>query len=92
LPVLPDGLFSNPKSQFGLILECLKLDNVNKFYGHLDYFADLWDILWQFGTFCVHLVLIFCFGVMYREKSGNPGRCVSLHLTQLATKKDFRCR
>jgi hypothetical protein len=45
LPVLPDGLFSNPKSQFGLILECLKLDNVNKFYGHLDYFADLWDIL-----------------------------------------------
>jgi hypothetical protein len=25
------------------------------FYGHLQYFTDIWDILWPFGTFCVHL-------------------------------------
>jgi hypothetical protein len=34
LPGLPDGLFSNPKSQFGKILEGLRLENVDIFYGH----------------------------------------------------------
>jgi hypothetical protein len=46
--------------------------------GLLEYLMDIWDILLQFGTFCVHLVLfvfiwyIFSgFGIMYKEKSGN---------------------
>jgi hypothetical protein len=37
---LPDGLFSNPNSQFGKILEGLRLEN-----GHLEYFTDIGDIL-----------------------------------------------
>jgi hypothetical protein len=27
----------------------------------------------EFGTFCVHLVQCFGFGIMHNEKSGNPG-------------------
>jgi hypothetical protein len=46
----------------------------------LEYFTDISDIFWPFGTFCVHLVLfvfiwyIFSgFGIMDQEKSGNSG-------------------
>jgi hypothetical protein len=42
---LPDGKFSNQKSQFGYILEDLRLENVGIFYGHLEYFNAIWDIL-----------------------------------------------
>jgi hypothetical protein len=42
---LPDGLFSNPKFQFGKISEGLRLENVDIFYGHQEYFTDIWDIL-----------------------------------------------
>jgi hypothetical protein len=35
---LPDGLFSNQKSQFWIKFEGLRLENVDIFYGHLDYF------------------------------------------------------
>jgi hypothetical protein len=41
----PDSLFSNPKSQFGEILEGIRLENVYILYGHLKYFTDIWDIL-----------------------------------------------
>jgi hypothetical protein len=27
------------------------LENVDIFYGHLEYFTDIWDIIWPFGTF-----------------------------------------
>jgi hypothetical protein len=70
------------------------------FYGHLEYFADICDILWPFVIFynhlwyfmticdilwpfvifydhLVHFVYILyifpVFGIMYHEKSGNPG-------------------
>jgi hypothetical protein len=42
------------------------------FHGHLEYFMDIGDILWLFGTFCVHFVHFSGFGSMYQEKSGNP--------------------
>jgi hypothetical protein len=32
---LPDGFFSNQKSQFGQILKILRLETVNIFYGHM---------------------------------------------------------
>jgi hypothetical protein len=58
------------------------LENFNIFYGHLEYFTDIWDILWPFGTFWVHLVYIHMyfphFGIVCREKSGNPG-CVGIY-------------
>jgi hypothetical protein len=46
----------------------------------LKYFKDIWDILRTLGIFYEHLVhfmlilYIFSgFGIMYQEKSGNPG-------------------
>jgi hypothetical protein len=49
------------------------------FYGHLEYFMDIWNIVRTFGIFYDHLVhfvfiwYIFSgFGIMDQEKSGNP--------------------
>jgi hypothetical protein len=42
---LPDGLFANQKSQLGYILEGLRSENVDVFYGHMEYFTDIWNIL-----------------------------------------------
>jgi hypothetical protein len=57
---LPDGLFLNQKSQSGSISGVLRLENVGMFYGHFEYFTDIWDIFSGFG-------------IMYQEKSGNTG-------------------
>jgi hypothetical protein len=48
-PGLPDGIFSNQKSQFGSILEDLAKEDVDTFYCHLVY-------LRPFGIFCCDLV------------------------------------
>jgi hypothetical protein len=42
---VPDGLFSNQKSRFGKILEGLRLKIVDVFYGHWEYFKEIWDTL-----------------------------------------------
>jgi hypothetical protein len=42
---LPDALFSNQKSQVGKNFPGLGLKNVDIFYGHLEHFMDIWDIL-----------------------------------------------
>jgi hypothetical protein len=39
------------------------------FFRHLGYFLP-------FDTFCLQLVHFPGFGIMYREKSGNPGLCL----------------
>jgi hypothetical protein len=48
---LPDGLFSNQKSKFGLFLEGLAMEDVSIFYGHLVYFPPFWYVvprkIWQ---------------------------------------------
>jgi hypothetical protein len=75
---LPDGFFSNQKSQFGEILEGPRLENVAIFYGHLEYFKDIEDILGPFGTFCVHLIHFSDFGILFQEKSGSPVRDLKL--------------
>jgi hypothetical protein len=75
---LPDSLFSNQKSKFGSILERLSLENADIFYGHLEYFTDIWGILWPFVyIFCSFGAFFSSFGIMYQEKSGNP-ECVSM--------------
>jgi hypothetical protein len=51
---LPDGIFSNPKSQFGKILEGLGIKKVGMFYG---LYRGILRILLQFGTFYGHLVI-----------------------------------
>jgi hypothetical protein len=60
---LPDGLFSNQKSQFGKKYRGLRFENVALFYGHLEYFVNIldffmtiWYILCSFGTFFPVLV------------------------------------
>jgi hypothetical protein len=49
------------------------LENVEIFYGHLEYCTVICDILGPFGTFYVHLVHFSGFGTLCLEKSGNPG-------------------
>jgi hypothetical protein len=84
LPVLPDGIFSNQKCQFGLSLECLAMNDVGKFYGHLVYFSAIWSIFlqfgifWSFGLFHGYLVYFPFVGMLYQEKSGNPARDASM--------------
>jgi hypothetical protein len=86
-PGLPDGLFSDQKSLLGYILEGLRLQNVDIFYCHLEFFTDIWVILLPFITFCVHLVhfvfiwYIFTgFGIMYLpRKIWQPWRGLARH-------------
>jgi hypothetical protein len=51
---VPDGLFSNQKSQFGKILEGLRKENVGIFYDNLEYFTAIWYNSWPFGIVCGH--------------------------------------
>jgi hypothetical protein len=37
------------------------------------YFTVIGYILWPFGTICGYSVYFSHFGMLYREKSGNPG-------------------
>jgi hypothetical protein len=57
------------------------MENLGIFYDHLVYFTAIGNILWPFGTFCGHLVYFSPFGILYQEKSGNPGMI-----------NDLRCR
>jgi hypothetical protein len=69
---LPDGIFSNKKSQFGKSLDGLLME---------DMFTAIWLILRPFGLYCgqlVYFTVIWYFSVLvpmlYQEKSGSPGR------------------
>jgi hypothetical protein len=53
-------------------LESLRLEKIDIFYDHLEYFMGIWKILCPCSTFCVHLVHFSGFGIMDQEKSGNP--------------------
>jgi hypothetical protein len=44
-PGLPDGIFSNQKYHFGLILDNISLEDVGLFFAHLVYFVAMWSIL-----------------------------------------------
>jgi hypothetical protein len=62
-----------------------KNPNLGKFCRALDwqmliYFMAIRNILWRLDifydhleTFCIHLVHFSGYGIMYQEKSGNPG-------------------
>jgi hypothetical protein len=70
---LPDGILSNQKSKFGYTSEGLSMEYVDTFYGYLLYFTAIYDILLPFGVFYGHLEYFSRSGMLYREKSGNPG-------------------
>jgi hypothetical protein len=68
---LPDGLVSN--QSFGTFWKAFELEILISF-------VTIWNSLWQFALFHVNMVPIRCghllyyphFGILYREKSGNP--------------------
>jgi hypothetical protein len=43
------------------------------FYGHLEYFIVIWNILWLFDNVVVNRYISPRFGTLCQEKSGNPG-------------------
>jgi hypothetical protein len=53
----------------GQILEGFRLENVEIFYGRLEYFEDIWEIFGLFGTGCVDLVHFFVFFVSRTNKN-----------------------
>jgi hypothetical protein len=58
--VLPDGIFSNQKCQFGQIFECLAMKDVGEFYGHFVYFTAMWYFYGHLVYFVVFFtVLVF---------------------------------
>jgi hypothetical protein len=48
-PGLPDSLFSYQRSQLGKILGGFRIENVDIFYGHSEYFTAVWYRLLTFG-------------------------------------------
>jgi hypothetical protein len=69
---LPNGIFSNQKSRFWLILEDLAMEGVGIFYGHSVYFAVIWYILWPFSIIYGHLVHFFLFWYVVPRKIWQP--------------------
>jgi hypothetical protein len=62
------------------------MENVVRFYDHLEYFMVIWYDLWPFGIVCGHLVYFSFLVCLDQEKSGNPepksdGRRQRAHLS-----------
>jgi hypothetical protein len=69
---LPDGFFSNQKSQFVWSLEGLATEDVSIFYVHLVNFPVIWHILWPFGIFPHVLVHFYPFWYVVPRKIWQP--------------------
>jgi hypothetical protein len=64
--------FQTKNSNWGQFLEVLAMGDDGIFYGQLVHFTVYCYSLWTFGI--VHFN-ISRFGILYQEKSGNPGCC-----------------
>jgi hypothetical protein len=51
------------------------MEDAGIFYRHLVHFTVFCYVLWIFGTVCRNLVYFSRFGILFEEKSGNPGFC-----------------
>jgi hypothetical protein len=71
---LPDGIFSNQKSQFGSILEGLGMVKVGIFFGSLEFIMDIWYMLWTFVNLVAIWYIFPRFGTLCQETSGNPAQ------------------
>jgi hypothetical protein len=61
-PGLPDGFCQTKNTNLDTFWRSLDWNTyVYIFNGHLEYFTDIWDILWRFRSFCVHFVHFFLF-------------------------------
>jgi hypothetical protein len=55
-------------------VEVLTREDVGILYGHLAYFTTFWYSLWPFGMIYDYLDTFSRFGMLYKEKSGNPDK------------------
>jgi hypothetical protein len=69
---LPDGSFSNQKSQFGQILEGLGMEKAGIFFGYFEYIKAIWHMVGPFGNLMAIWYLFPRFGILCQDKSGNP--------------------
>jgi hypothetical protein len=74
-PGLPDSFFSDQKSQFGYILEDLRIDNVDIYSGQMEYFTTLGYILWAFWYYCSHLVYFHPLWYIVPRESDSTSVC-----------------
>jgi hypothetical protein len=85
-------LFSNQKSQFGKILECLAMKDVGKFYGHLVNFPA---ILYIFGPFDIFLGNFGIFLQLFCKKKNtaeiNQLFILNLDLLRSGLQRIHRC-
>jgi hypothetical protein len=49
------------------------MENIGIFYGHLESIMAIGYIIWPFGNLVVFWYIFPRFGILYHEKSGNPG-------------------
>jgi hypothetical protein len=56
------------------------MEKVGIFYGYLEFINAIWYILWTSGNLVAFWYISSHFGILRREKSGNPGvrYCVTL--------------
>jgi hypothetical protein len=79
--------FQTKKSQFGTISDCLAMEAVGIFYGHLVYLkAICFPPFWYIFTY----PYFTRFGMLYQEKSGNPGSqvCISAVVVIVLVRED----
>jgi hypothetical protein len=69
---LPDGTFSNQKIPIWENFEGPGKENIGTFYAPLEYITAMWYILCPFGNLVAIWHIFPRFGILYREKSGNP--------------------
>jgi hypothetical protein len=55
-------------------LEGVAIANLGIFYDHLVYFTAIGNILWPYGIFVVIWYIFSRFGILDKEKSGNPAQ------------------
>jgi hypothetical protein len=70
--VLPHGIFPNQKLKFGFIVEGLAMEDVDIFMAILSIYIQLNGIFMAIWYILCFLVYFSRFGILYREKSGNP--------------------
>jgi hypothetical protein len=49
------------------------MEDVGIFCCHFVYIVAIWYILWPLGIYNGYLVYFSLFGILYQEKSRNPG-------------------
>jgi hypothetical protein len=68
LPRVARWFILKPKIPVKVSFGGLLIENVDIFFGHLEFFTNIRDILKPFGTFCVHLVHFVLFLVSCTKK------------------------